>query len=53
MHVGDLLIVGTKGTTEKLSKYLSKQFLYKDFGVLKLGGTQRFLVTDIKKTKKG
>ena len=53
VHVDDLLIVGTKGTTENLSKYLSEQFLYEDFGLLKLGGTQRFLGTDIKKTKKG
>ena len=27
VHVDDLLIVGTEGTTEKLSKYLSEQFL--------------------------
>ncbi len=53
VHVDDLLIVGTTGTTEKFSKYLSEQFLYRDFGSLKLGGTQRFLGTDIKKTKKG
>ena len=53
VHVDDLLIVGTEGTTEKLSKYLSEQFLYEDFGLLKLGGTQRFLGTDIKETKKG
>jgi hypothetical protein len=53
VHVDDLLSVGTKGTTEKLSEYLSEQFLYKEFGLLKLGGTHRFLGTDIKKTKKG
>ena len=34
VHVDDLLIVGTKGTTEKFSRYLSEQFLYKDFGLL-------------------
>ena len=28
VHVDDLLIVGTKGTTEKLSKDLSEQVLY-------------------------
>ena len=27
VHVDDLLIVGTKGTPEKFSKYLSEQFL--------------------------
>ena len=53
VRVDDLLIVGTKGTTETFSKYLSEQFLYKGFGLLKLGGTQRFLGTDTKKTKEG
>ena len=53
VHVDDLLIVGTEGTTEKFSKYLSDHFLYKVFCKWKLGGTQRFLGTNIKKTKKG
>ena len=53
VHVDDLLIAGTKGTTEKLSRYLSEQFLYEDIGLLSLGGSQRILGTDIKKTKKG
>ena len=53
MHVDDLLIAGTKGTTEKFSKYLSEQLLYEDFGLLEVGGTPRFLGTDIKKTRKG
>ncbi len=37
VHVDDLLIVGTRVILEKLSKYLSEQYLLEDFWFVKAG----------------